>query len=107
MDRVFKKIATGLLYYRYGRLPPDARVIARVINPDPFQKLSERLIRGGLPVQRLGAEAWWVNACDPQGDGLMLFMLHGSTGVGVWMGIATRPPQGREIPPARGVAIRE
>ena len=103
LDRVFTKIATGLFWWRTGALPASARFAVRLMSSDDFAHWSRTLSQ---PVQRLGAEFWWMTALD-ESDlawGVWLFVIFGAVPVGVWHGeMATMPG----LPALTGVALRD
>lgn len=101
LDRVFTKVARGLYWWRHHALPLDDRFIVRLMNARDFRAWSSRLSQ---PVQKLGAEFWWMTGCDARDVSwsIWLFLILGAIGVGVWYGEATT----LDIPRPSGLVLR-
>lgn len=103
LDVVFRKIATGLYWYREHQLPPEDRWVVRLMSSPDHAKWTN-ILRPSYEVQHLGPECWWMSAHnrDEKNWDVWLFVIFGAVPVGVFRGDALD----FAIPQPSGVCLR-
>lgn len=105
LDVVFSKMASGLFYWRHGRLHPGAEMVVRgALSRDDFDHWSNMVqFDLKLRAQRLGQIAWATTSDAGLRSGFWLFVVHDALGVGVWAGEMARRP---DIPKSCAFPVR-
>lgn len=101
---VFRKIASGLYWWRENMLIADDRFVVRIANAADFDKWTH-ILKDSCEVQHLGPEVWWMSGFNPEEPdwNVWLFNIFGAVPIGVWQGNAVNFP----LPHPTGVVLRD
>lgn len=101
---VFRKITRGLYWYREQELPPDPRLVVRILTQRDHAELTKLLTYKDCGPQHLGEEFWWATIQDRSDPTwrLWLFTIYQAVGVGVWYGKAAT----EHVPDPSGITMR-